>query len=109
MRLPELYCGFVRSSGQGPVGYPVACLPQAWSSGSIFMLLQACLGIQIDGRRKQVHIDHPVLPLGVESLSISALPVAETSIDLEFHRIGSEVVAVPTKHDAAGVEVLSHL
>jgi glycogen debranching enzyme len=109
MRLPELYCGFVRKSGQGPVGYPVACLPQAWSSGSIFMLLQACLGLEVDGRRKQVHIDHPTLPVGIESLSITGLPVSDARIDLEFHRIGNEVVAVPTKHDAAGVRVLSHL
>ena len=34
MRLPELYCGFVRTVGEPPVGYPVACLPQAWSSGA---------------------------------------------------------------------------
>ena len=44
MRLPELYCGFERSPGEAPVAYPVACLPQAWAAGSVFMLLQACLG-----------------------------------------------------------------
>ncbi len=46
MRLPELYCGFPRVAGQGPAPYPVACMPQAWSSGSVFLLLQACLGIR---------------------------------------------------------------
>jgi rod shape-determining protein MreD len=51
MRLPELYCGFPRSAGEPPIAYPVACLPQAWSAGSIFMVLQACLGpVQPDQR-----------------------------------------------------------
>ena len=41
MRLPELFCGFERAAGEPPVAYPVACLPQAWASGSVFMVLQA--------------------------------------------------------------------
>lgn len=109
MRLPELYCGFARIAGQGPVPYPVACLPQAWSSGSVFMLLQASLGVRIDGRCKEVHIERPLLPIGVESLSIRDLPVGDVCIDLEFHRIGEEVVAVPAKHVGGGVRVLAHL
>jgi glycogen debranching enzyme len=109
MRLPELYCGFPRIAGQGPVPYPVACLPQAWSSGSVFMLLQASLGVRIDGRRKEVHIERPQLPIDIESLSIRDLPVGDACIDLEFHRIGDEVVAVPTRHVDGGVRVLAHL
>lgn len=109
MRLPELYCGFPRIAGQGPVPYPVACLPQAWSSGSVFMLLQASLGVRIDGRRKEVHIERPLLPIGIESLSIRDLPVGDVCIDLEFHRLGAEVVVVPAKHVDGGVCVLAHL
>jgi glycogen debranching enzyme len=109
MRLPELYCGFPRIIGQGPVPYPVACLPQAWSSGSVFMLLHASLGIRIDGWRKEVHIERPLLPIGIESLSVRDLPVGDVCIDLEFHRIGEEVVAVPAKHVDSGVRVLAHL
>jgi glycogen debranching enzyme len=109
MRLPELYCGFPRIPGQGPAPYPVACLPQAWSSGTVFMLLQASLGISIDGRRKEVHIDRPTLPIGIESLSLRDLPVSDARIDLEFHRIGEEVVVVPAKHIEGGVRVLAHL
>jgi glycogen debranching enzyme len=109
MRLPELYCGFARVAGQGPVAYPVACLPQAWSSACVFMLLQASLGVRIDGWRKEVHIEHPVLPLEIESLRIRDLPVGDTSIDLEFHRIGTVVAAVPSRHTEAGVRVVAHL
>lgn len=109
MRLPELYCGFPRITGQGPAPYPVACLPQAWSAGAVFMLLQSCLGVRIDGRCKEVHIERPLLPSGTESLSIRDLPVGDACIDLEFHRIGAEVVAVPVKHVEGGVRVLAHL
>ncbi|HEV2211701.1 MAG TPA: amylo-alpha-1,6-glucosidase, partial [Verrucomicrobiae bacterium] len=42
--LPELFCGFDRRPGEGPTLYPVACLPQAWSAASVFMLLGASLG-----------------------------------------------------------------
>jgi glycogen debranching enzyme len=107
MRLPELYCGFERVPGQGPVAYPVACLPQAWASGAVFMLLQSVLGIQIDGRSKEVHIERPVLPLGIESLAIKNLKIGESSIDLEFHRLGNEVVAAPSKR--ADIKVMAHL
>jgi glycogen debranching enzyme len=109
MRLPELYCGFPRIAGQGPAPYPVACLPQAWSSASVFMLLQACLGVRIEGGSREVHIERPLLPIGIESLSIRHLPVGGACIDLEFHRLGEEVVAVPTKHSEVGVRVLAHL
>ncbi|MEA3178605.1 MAG: hypothetical protein QOI59_2128 [Gammaproteobacteria bacterium] len=107
MRLPELYCGFERVPGQGPVAYPVACLPQAWASGAVFMLLQSALGIQINGRNKEVHIERPVLPIGIESLTITDLKIGESSIDLEFHRLGTEVVAVPSKR--ADIKVMAHL
>ncbi len=109
MRLPELYCGFPRDASQAPVPYPVACLPQAWASGSIFMLLQALLGIRIDGAAREVHIQRPMLPEGLESLRICELPVGEAHIDIEFHRLGDEVGAVPFRHTDAGVNVLAHL
>ena len=109
MRLPELYCGFSRVAGRGPVPYPVACLPQAWASGSLFMLLQAALGIRIDGAKKEVHIERPLLPEGVESLRVRQLPVGDARIDIEFHRLGNEVGAFPLGHVARGVNVLLHL
>jgi glycogen debranching enzyme len=109
MRLPELYCGFPRIQGQGPAPYPVACLPQAWASGAVFLLLQAALGIRVDGRRNEVHIERPMLPSDVESLSIRDLQLDGAKIDLEFHRIGNEVVVVPSKHLEGAVRVLAHL
>ncbi len=49
MRLPELFCGFARAGAESPVAYPVACLPQAWAAASTFGMLQACLGVTVDG------------------------------------------------------------
>ncbi len=109
MRLPELFCGFPRVAGQGPAPYPVACLPQAWSSASAFLLLQACLGVEVNGERREVHVTRPMLPIGVESLAIRRLPISGATIDLDFHRIGEEVVVVPSRHLDSDVRVLAHL
>jgi glycogen debranching enzyme len=109
MRLPELYCGFPRIAGQGPAPYPVACLPQAWASGAAFLLLEACLGISIDGRSKEVHIRRPMLPNGIESLTVRQLTISGAAIDLEFHRLDSEIAVIPVRHTGSGVNVLGHL
>lgn len=109
MRLPELYCGFPSVPGQGPTPYPVACLPQAWSSGTVFLLLQASLGIRIEGAERQVHIERPELPEGVESLTVRDLSVDGALIDLQFHRIGEQVGVAPARHEESGVRIIGHL
>ncbi|ADV26357.1 Amylo-alpha-16-glucosidase [Pseudoxanthomonas suwonensis 11-1] len=93
MRLPELFCGFPRSAGEPPIAYPVACTPQAWAAGSVFMLLQACLGLEIDAPAREVVITHPQLPPGVDGLRVESLDVGDTRMDLAFQRIGGRVVA----------------
>lgn len=45
-RLPELFAGFERASTRDLVGYPVACSPQAWASGTIFLIVQTMLGLE---------------------------------------------------------------
>ena len=57
-RLPELICGFGRRPGKGPTLYPVACSPQAWAAGSVFMLLQACLGLEIRASESRIYLHH---------------------------------------------------
>jgi glycogen debranching enzyme len=93
MRMPELYCGFARRQGEPPIAYPVACLPQAWSAGAVFMLLQACLGLTIDAQCGEVRIDRPELPGEIDLLQINGLTVAGASVDLVFQRSGGRVVA----------------
>lgn len=93
MRLPELFCGFTRAPGEAPVAYPVACLPQAWSSGSVFMLIQACLGLEIDGYEEEIRVTRPRLPIGIDTLTVRHLSVGRVKVDLHFQRVGNRVAA----------------
>jgi glycogen debranching enzyme len=108
MRLPELFCGFSRAAGEGLVAYPAACLPQAWSSGAVFMMLQACLGLSVDAWRGQIHVDRPRLPIGIDQLTISHLSVGTATVDLTFKRVGDRVVAFPEGRDPSPVPVILH-
>jgi glycogen debranching enzyme len=98
-RLPELYCGFERRAGVGPTLYPVACLPQAWASGSVFMLLQACLGLEINAQAREVRIDTPVLPPEINELVIRNLTIGAATIDLFLQRRSSDVGVTVLRRD----------
>ena len=104
MRLPELFCGFPRAAGEPPVAYPVACLPQAWAAGAVFMMLQACLGVTIDALEGSVTVVDPHLPIGIDRLWIDGLQVGDETIDLAFERHG-ERVAVTTEARAGLVTI----
>ena len=81
-RLPELFCGFRRRTGQAPTLYPVACAPQAWASGAIFMLLESCLGLTVLGSQQKVIFSDPFLPSALNDVSIRNLKVGNAVIDL---------------------------
>jgi glycogen debranching enzyme len=85
-RLPELYCGFPRRPGEGPIRYPVACSPQAWAAGSVFMLLQAALGLEMDAPAGQVRFNNPQLPEMLETIQIRGLRAGAASLDLAIER-----------------------
>jgi len=85
-RLPELYCGFTRRIGEGPTAYPVACSPQAWSVGAVFMLLQACLQVEINAIKKTIVFNKPELPPYLDRISISNLQLGSDTCDLELYR-----------------------
>jgi glycogen debranching enzyme len=85
-RLPELFCGLDRRPGQGPTLYPVACSPQAWSAGAVFMLLQACLGIEVEATPYVLTFRHPHLPEGIPQLWIRDMHIANGHLDLFLER-----------------------
>ena len=93
-RLPELFCGFRRREGEGPTLYPVACAPQAWAAASVFMMLQACLGLSIDAAAAQVRFGAPTLPTFLDEIRIKNLTVGNARLDLvvdrSFRGIGVE-------------------
>ena len=107
MRLPELFCGFERRPGEPPIAYPVACLPQAWASGSVFMMLQACLGLRIDGWRGEIQLDRPRLPAGIDQVTIPSLAVGDAKVDLTFQRIGERIAVYPESREPGAVPVIS--
>ena len=85
-RLPELYCGFRRQPGEGPTLYPVACSPQAWASGALFMMLQASLGLTIEAVPGRLLFNHPALPDWLGEVNVRGLRVGNGQVDLDIHR-----------------------
>jgi glycogen debranching enzyme len=105
-RLPELFCGVERRPGQGPTLYPVACSPQAWAAGTVFMLLQSCLGITVDAKRRRIVFDRPYLPQGIPQLSIRDLRIEDCRVTLLMERDSGPVrIRVVEKHGEVDVVV----
>lgn len=90
-RLPELFCGFARRPGQGPTLYPVACSPQAWAAGSVFLLLKAVLGLDVRGLEQRITFRSPTLPEFLDDLWITNLRVGSASVDLRLQRHPGDV------------------
>ncbi len=89
-RLPELFCGFHRRpETNGPTQYPVACAPQAWAAGSVFMLVQACLGLSIRAPERQLCFTRPSLPSNLNEVRVQNLKIADATVDFSVHRAGS--------------------
>jgi glycogen debranching enzyme len=85
-RLPELFCGFGRRRDSPPVPYPVACRPQAWAAGSVFLLLEAALGLEVDAARRRLVFRQPQLPAWLPGLEIRNLHVGGARVDLNVLR-----------------------
>jgi glycogen debranching enzyme len=85
-RLPELFCGFPRRPGESPTLYPVACAPQAWASGAVFLLLQSSLGLDVFAPDRRVVFSKPFLPPFLPQVSIRGLKVGDVSADLLLTR-----------------------
>jgi glycogen debranching enzyme len=91
--LPELFCGFPREPRLGPVPYPVACYPQAWSAASIFMILQAMMGIEVSGRERRLTMRSPAIPPWLDWLRVDNLQVGDGSVSLMLRRAANGACA----------------
>lgn len=90
-RMPELFCGFPRRFGQAPTQYPVACSPQAWAAGAVFLLVGAVLGLEVYAADNRVVLRNTYLPPFLKEVSIQRLRVGRASVDLTLRRHASDV------------------
>ena len=104
-RLPELYCGIGRAFGVHPVLYPVSCSPQAWASGSIFMLLQSAIGILPDASNRMLHIRQPWLPEFMTELVVRGLRIGGSRVSMQFVRHGPRTLANLLSVEGAPLQV----
>jgi glycogen debranching enzyme len=107
-RLPELFCGFPRRPGEAPTLYPVACAPQSWASGAVFLLLEACLGLSVSASERRLTFSKPILPRFLQQVTIRGLKVADGRADLLLtrHDEGDVGVNVLRREGALDVVVL---
>ncbi|MFZ0807545.1 MAG: amylo-alpha-1,6-glucosidase [Candidatus Sulfotelmatobacter sp.] len=104
-RLPELFCGFHRrTESEGPTLYPVACSPQAWSSAAAYLLLQACLGIELNSAHGSVSFSSPYLPERLSEIRFSNLRLGASSIDIALHR-DQDKIALEILRNEGGVNI----
>jgi len=96
-RLPELFCGMDRGDQEQPVSYPVSCSPQAWSSGAMFLMLRACLGIYPDAPRRSLRIVNPHLPDWIAELTLHGMRIGSSRVSLHFTRTGEGCFAAVTE------------
>jgi len=105
-RLPELICGFPRRPGKAPTLYPVACSPQAWAAGSVFLVLQACLGLSVNAKDSRIYLHHTALPEALPEVRVRNLKVGNSSVDLVFER-RPETVAVDILQRNGEIEIVA--
>jgi len=104
-RYPELFCGFSRDEVPEPVQYPVACRPQAWSSGAPLLMMRSYGGITADAPRGVLYIHRPGLPSWLEQIDVVGMRVGDARVDLTFTRSGG-VTAVQVPRKEGDLEIL---
>ena len=89
-RLPEFICGFTRQAVNRPVAYPMACSPDAPAAGSVFLVLQAMLGLYASAAENVLYVHNPLLPKWLGEVSLSNLSVGRSKLSLRFRRDGNQ-------------------
>ncbi len=84
LRLPELFAGFDRAGHKEPVRYPVACVPQAWSAGSVFQIIKACLNMQPDAKAGTINCGGASLPAWLGQVVVKRIQVGDKKVDLQL-------------------------
>jgi glycogen debranching enzyme len=92
-RLPELFCGFPRDLrfSSRPADYLVACIPQAWSAGVVFLCLRTLLGLAPRLAEGRLVVD-PALPAWLTSIEVEDMRVFDTKVSFRAARTRKGVV-----------------
>jgi glycogen debranching enzyme len=85
-RLPEALSGHARDRVSGPVPYPKANSPQAWSASALIQLVQIMLGLYPFAPLHVLAIVRPRLPSWLPVLTLQRLRVGAATVDLRFER-----------------------
>ncbi|MCM2278473.1 MAG: hypothetical protein NDJ89_10405 [Oligoflexia bacterium] len=105
-RLPELFCGFRKRGNTPPVPYEVACKPQAWAAGSVFLMLRSLLGIGVQPEQNYLVCRSPLLTRKLRHVEIRGLRGRDWEIDLAFRR-GAPGTTVEVLRRSGKVRVLT--
>ncbi|MEK6705734.1 MAG: hypothetical protein AABZ06_08095 [Bdellovibrionota bacterium] len=84
--MPELYCGFRRRGEAPPIPYQVACKPQAWAAGAVFLMIKSLLGLSMDIDQDYVVLNSPLLTPKVNLLEIKGLRCRNFEADIVLRR-----------------------
>jgi glycogen debranching enzyme len=111
-RPPEVFAGVQR---EGNVDFPLlypdgANIPQAWSTGSIFHMLQTMLGLRADAPHQKLYVQ-PTLPDWLPDIELQHLEVGSCSLSLRFWREGQitrwEVLSIQADNLQDKIQILA--
>jgi glycogen debranching enzyme len=105
-RLPELMSGHRRKALGFPVQYLGVNIPQAWASGSAFLLLQAILGLRADAPQERLYLT-PALPPWLTSVEVEHLQVGRARVSFRCWREG-KVSRFEIRHVEGPLTIVPH-
>ena len=99
-RLPEVFAGIARAETPFPVQYLGASVPQAWASGTVFLLIRSLLGADVDASTRTLFLD-PFLPEWLPDLRLEGLRLGDGRVDLHVWRDGGRTRAEMSGDESA--------
>ena len=94
-RLPEVFAGYDRTEAPFPIDHPMASRPQAWASGSVFLLLATMVGLDLNARDLR---GTAFLPSGVQRVCLDGLSIGEQRVVIEAVRSRDGVIGRASEH-----------
>jgi len=86
----SVFCGFSDKEMKEPVEYPVACSPQAWACGSIYLIIQSLLDINLDVANNKIYLK-PILPDEINKVEVKNLKIGDNRADFTLIKEGNRI------------------